>query len=76
MGRTAGVILIFLGVLLLMKEFRPAFIIWLEPYREVIRNSLGGVTLIAAGSYLLARGSIRRIIALLYVIYLALYLVV
>lgn len=76
MGRTAGVILIFLGVLLLVREFRPAFLLWLEPYRNVIRGSFGGVTLLAAGSYLLTRRTLRRVVVFLYLVYLMLYLVV
>ena len=76
MGRTAGVILIFLGILLLLREFRPAFLLWLGPYRDVIRDSFGGVTLLAAGSYLLARRTLRRAVVFLYRIYIMLYLVV
>ncbi|WP_010477826.1 hypothetical protein [Thermococcus zilligii] len=76
MGRTAGVVLILLGLLLLVRELRPDFLTWLEPYREAIRNSLGGVTLLAAGSYLLTKRTLRKVVVFLYIVYLLLYLVV
>lgn len=76
MGKTAGIVLIFLGLLLLMKEFRPAFLLWIEPYRHLIKGSFGGITLVATGAYLLTKRALRKIILLLYLIYLILYLVV
>ena len=76
MGRTAGIILIFLSFLLLMKEFRPAFLLWIEPYRHIIKGSFAGVTLVAAGAYLLTKRALRKAILLLYLVYLILYLVV
>ncbi|WP_456367414.1 hypothetical protein [Thermococcus sp.] len=76
MGRTAGIILIFLGLLLLIREFEPSLLVWLEPYRGIIKNSLAGITLLVAGAYLLTRRTLRKVIVFLYLLYLILYLLV
>ncbi|NJE04375.1 hypothetical protein [Thermococcus sp. MV11] len=74
--RTFGLILVFLGFLLLLKEFQPAFLDWLRPYAPYIKDAFWGVTLIAFGLYLMTRRAARRVVLLLYLIYLLLYLVV
>ena len=74
--RTLGWIFIFLGVLLLMREFQPPFLDWLRPYTPYIKDAFWGVTLIAFGLYALTRRTARRLVLLLYLLYLLLYLVV
>lgn len=74
--RTFGIILVFLGALLLIREFNPAFLDWLRPYAPYIKDAFWGVTLIAFGLYLMAKGSVKRLVMVLYLIYLLLYLVV
>ncbi|ASJ05189.1 MULTISPECIES: hypothetical protein [Thermococcus] len=74
--RTFGLILVFLGFLLLLKEFQPTFLDWLRPYAPYIKDAFWGVTLIAFGLYMLTRRAARRLVLLLYLIYLLLYLVV
>ncbi|NJE09398.1 hypothetical protein [Thermococcus sp. MAR1] len=74
--RTFGWILVFLGLLLLMREFQPSFLDWLRPYAPYIRDAFWGVTLIAFGLYMLTRRALRRAVLILYLIYLLLYLVV
>ncbi|WP_232462901.1 hypothetical protein [Thermococcus sp. P6] len=76
MVRTIGWVLVLLGFLLLLREFHPSFLGWLSPYRSYIKNAFWGVTLVAFGAYLLARGTFRRVVKVLYLIYLILYLVV
>jgi len=74
--RTLGIILVFLGALLLIREFNPEFLDWLRPYAPYIKDAFWGVTLIAFGLYLMAKGSAKRLVMVLYLIYLLLYLVV
>ncbi|ANF22106.1 hypothetical protein [Thermococcus piezophilus] len=74
--RTLGIILIFLGIVLLVREFNPAFISWIAPYAHQIKGAFWGVTLIAFGLYMLTRRTARKLVLIAYLIYLLLYLVV
>ncbi|QDA31982.1 hypothetical protein FH039_10700 [Thermococcus indicus] len=74
--RTLGWIFVFLGILLLLREFQPSFLDWLRPYAPYIRDAFWGVTLVAFGLYTLTRRALRRAVLVLYLIYLLLYLVV
>ncbi|WP_054840973.1 hypothetical protein [Thermococcus peptonophilus] len=75
--RTLGYIFIFLGLLLLLKEFQPAVLEPLRAYASYIKNAFwGGVTLLALGLYMLTRRTLRKAVLVLYIIYLILYLVV
>ncbi|MCD6372682.1 MAG: hypothetical protein J7L37_03945 [Thermococcus sp.] len=72
-----GWIFVFLGSLLLLKEFQPSFLDWLGPYAPYIKNAFWGVTLIAFGLYMLVkRRTARKAVLVLYLLYLLLYLVV
>ncbi|WP_258083777.1 hypothetical protein [Thermococcus thermotolerans] len=74
--KTLGWILVFLGVLLLLREFQPAFLDWLRPYAPYIKDAFWGVTLIAFGLYLMLRKAAKKVVLILYLLYLLLYLVV
>ncbi|NJD98285.1 hypothetical protein E3E26_00485 [Thermococcus sp. LS1] len=74
--RTLGIIFVFLGLVLLLKQFNPAFIAWLQPYAGAIKGAFWGVTLVAFGLYMLTKRTARRVVLVLYLIYLLLYLVV
>ena len=74
--RTIGVVLVLIGVLLLFQQFQPAFIEPLRAYAPYIKDAFWGVTLIAFGLYLLTRKALRKLVLLLYIIYLIIYLVV
>ncbi|ASJ13134.1 hypothetical protein [Thermococcus thioreducens] len=74
--KTLGWILVFLGVLLLLREFQPAFLDWLRPYAPYIKDAFWGVTLIAFGLYLTLRKAAKKVVLILYLLYLLLYLVV
>lgn len=75
--RTLGAVLVFLGLLILLKQLRPDFLLWLEPYAGYIKAAFWGVTLIALGLHILAKNrALKTLILVLYLIYLALYLVV
>ncbi|NJE29784.1 hypothetical protein E3E38_01765 [Thermococcus sp. 18S1] len=74
--RTLGWIFVFLGLLLLMREFHPSFLDWLRPYAPYIKDAFWGMTLVAFGLYMLTRRALRRAVLVLYLIYLLLYLVV
>ncbi|AMQ18243.1 hypothetical protein [Thermococcus peptonophilus] len=74
--RTLGYIFIFLGLLLLLKEFQPAVLEPLRAYASYIKNAFWGVTLLALGLYMLTRRTLRKAVLVLYIIYLILYLVV
>jgi len=74
--RTLGLIFVFLGLLLLLKQFNPEFIVWLHPYAKPIKDAFWGVTLIALGLYILTKKTTRKVVLALYLIYLLLYLVV
>ncbi|ASA78287.1 hypothetical protein [Thermococcus sp. 5-4] len=74
--RTLGIILVFIGLLVLLREFDPAFLGWLQPYAPYIKEAFGGVTLIAIGLYFLTRRTARKLVLIAYLIYLLLYLVV
>ncbi|HDZ35753.1 MAG TPA: hypothetical protein ENH81_02410 [Thermococcus sp.] len=74
--RTLGLIFVFLGLVLLLREFNPAFVAWLQPYEGAIRDAFWGVTLIAFGLYILTKRTARKVVLALYLIYLLLYLVV
>ncbi|WP_297535298.1 hypothetical protein [Thermococcus sp.] len=73
--RGIGLILIFLGAILLLQQFHPALLDVLYRYEEPIRRAFWGVTLIAAGLYLSFR-RLRRVVLILYILYLLVYLVV
>jgi hypothetical protein len=74
--RWLGAFLVFLGLLLLLKEFQPAFLVQLEPYAHYIKDAFWGVTLIAFGLYMMLRRTARKAVLILYLLYLLLYLVV
>jgi len=74
--RTFGVVLILIGALMLVQQFQPALIEPLRAYEPYIRDAFWGITLIAAGLYILAGKVLRRLVLLLYVLYLIVYLVV
>lgn len=74
--RTLGLIFVFLGLLLLLKQFNPEPIAWLQPYAGAIKDAFWGVTLIALGLYMLTKKTARKVVLALYLIYLLLYLVV
>jgi len=74
--RTLGIIFIFIGLVLLLKQFNPEFIAWLRPYAGAIKNAFWGVTLIALGLYLMAKRTARKVVLALYLVYLIIYLVV
>nr|WP_206204461.1 hypothetical protein [Thermococcus sp. 21S7] len=63
-------------MLVLLREFHPAFLGWLHPYAPYIKDAFGGVTLIAIGLYFLTRKTARKLVLIAYLIYLLLYLVV
>lgn len=71
-----GALLVFLGLLLLLRQFEPAFLEPLKPYAPYIKDAFWGVTLIAFGLYMMLRRTARRVVLALYLIYLLLYLVV
>ncbi|WP_461867140.1 hypothetical protein [Thermococcus sp.] len=74
--RSFGIILIFLGFIFLLKQFRPDFLIWLEPYAGYIKAAFWGVTLIVLGFHILVKNrTLKTLILVLYLLYLALYLV-
>jgi len=73
--KNLGIVLIFLGILLLLQQFHPAFLDFLYPYAPYIKGAFWGVTLISAGLYLSVR-SLRRLVLVLYLTYLLIYLVV
>ncbi|WP_456452876.1 hypothetical protein [Thermococcus sp.] len=74
--KTLGWLFVFLGLLLLLREFQPSFLGWLRPYAPYIKDAFWGVTLIAFGLYLMAKNAVRKAVLVLYMIYLLLYLVV
>jgi hypothetical protein len=78
MGKKLGIILIFLGMLLLLKNSPLGWRLeaLLEPYRYEIKQYFWGITFIAAGLYLITEKIIRKVVLVLYLIYLLLYLVV
>ncbi len=74
--RSLGIILVFIGFILLLKQFRPDFLVWLEPYAGYIKSAFWGVTLIALGLHILAKNkALKALILVLYLLYLAIYLV-
>jgi hypothetical protein len=78
MGRKLGILLIFIGLLLLLRH---SYLGWklealLEPYRYEIKQYFWGITFIAAGLYMVTKRAVRKAILVLYTIYLILYLVV
>ncbi len=74
--RWLGAFLVFVGLLVLLKQFEPAFLEPLKAYAPYIRDAFWGVTLIAFGFYMMLRRTARRAVLVLYLIYLLLYLVV
>ncbi|GAB6101151.1 hypothetical protein JCM16138_03740 [Thermococcus atlanticus] len=74
--KTLGWLFVFLGLLLLLREFQPSFLGWLRQYAPYIKDAFWGVTLIAFGLYLMAKNAVRKAVLVLYMIYLLLYLVV
>ncbi|WP_456396107.1 hypothetical protein [Thermococcus sp.] len=75
--RKFGAVLVLLGLLILLKQLRPDFLLWLEPYAGHIKAAFWGITLIALGLHILIRDRmVKTLILVLYLIYLALYLVV
>ena len=73
--RLLGALLVFLGLLLLLRQFEPAFLEPLKPYAPYIKEAFWGVTLIAFGLYMMLRRTPRKAVLLLYLFYLLLYLV-
>ncbi|NJE05169.1 hypothetical protein E3E36_03220 [Thermococcus sp. M36] len=74
--RRLGALLVFLGLLILLREFQPAFIEPLKPYAPYIKDAFWGVTLIAFGLYMMLRKAAKKAVLVLYLLYLLLYLVV
>ncbi|ASJ05937.1 hypothetical protein [Thermococcus pacificus] len=74
--RWFGVLLVFIGLLVLLKQFEPAFLEPLKSYAPYIKDAFWGVTLIAFGFYIMLRKTARRVVLAIYLIYLLLYLVV
>ncbi|WP_457741431.1 hypothetical protein [Thermococcus sp.] len=73
--RSLGIVLVFIGVLLLLQQFHPMFISFLYPYSPYIKRAFWGITLISAGLYLSSK-RLRRPVLVLYLIYLLINLVV
>ncbi|WP_297438564.1 hypothetical protein [Thermococcus sp.] len=74
--RWLGSVMVFLGFLVLLKEFQPTFLEPLKPYAPYIKDAFWGVTLVAFGFYLMFRKTARRIVLALYILYLLIYLVI
>ncbi|MBO8174486.1 MAG: hypothetical protein H0Z18_04440 [Thermococcus sp.] len=76
MGRTLGLFLLFLGALILLKKFYPEMLTYLAPYAHYIKASFWGVALVCFGLYLLSKNKAwRTTISVIFVLYVALYLV-
>ena len=74
--RTAGALLVLIGIAMLLLQFRLSFLEPLRVYAPYIKGAFWGITFIAGGLYLLARGFWRRLVLFLYILYLVIYLVV
>ncbi|MCO6041352.1 hypothetical protein [Thermococcus alcaliphilus] len=76
MKKLLGLFLTFLGLLILLKSIRPEVYNYLLPYAPYIKRSFWGVVLIVAGLYILIKNkTARTTLALVFILYLALFLV-
>jgi len=76
MKRLLGLFLTFLGLLILLRSFRPELYDHLLPYAPYIKRAFWGVVLIIAGLYVLIKNkTARTALAVVFIIYLALFLV-
>ncbi|USG99273.1 hypothetical protein K1720_06930 [Thermococcus argininiproducens] len=76
MKRLLGVFLVFFGLLLLLRSFQPQFYNYLLPYAQYIKQTFWGVTLLIAGLYILIKNrNARTLLGVVFILYLALYLV-
>ncbi|AIF69519.1 hypothetical protein PAP_05580 [Palaeococcus pacificus DY20341] len=77
MRKALGLFLTFIGLLILLKVFYPEVYNYLAPYARYIRASFLGVALILFGLYILSKNRTwRTAIAVIFVLYLALYIAV
>ncbi|EHR78006.1 hypothetical protein OCC_04792 [Thermococcus litoralis DSM 5473] len=76
MKKLLGLFLTFLGLLILLKSIRPEVYNYLLPYAPYIKKAFWGVVLIVAGLYVLIKNkTARTTLALVFILYLALFLV-
>ena len=76
MKKLLGVFLVFFGLLILLRSFQPQFYNYLLPYAQYIKQTFWGVTLLIAGLYILIKNrNARTILGVVFILYLALYLV-
>lgn len=76
MKRLLGLFLTFLGLLILLKSIRPEIYEYLIPYAPYIRRAFWGVMLIIAGLYVLIKDkTARTALAVVFILYLVLFLV-
>ncbi|MDK2853727.1 MAG: hypothetical protein PWQ92_621 [Thermococcaceae archaeon] len=76
MKRVLGLFLTFLGLLILLKTIRPEIYEYLAPYAPYIRRAFWGVMLITAGLYMLIKNkTARTALAVVFILYLVLFLV-
>ncbi len=76
MKRLLGLFLTFLGLLILLKSIRPEIYEYLIPYAPYIRRAFWGVMLIIAGLYVLIKDkTARTALAVIFILYLVLFLV-
>ena len=69
--------MVFLGIFLLVETFFPEFYSFMLPYAHVIRSIFWGVVLLFVGLYLIFENKKwRTLVAIVFVLYLALYLAV
>ena len=76
MKRLLGLFLTFLGLLILLKSIKPEVCTYLLPYAHYIRETFWGVVLLIAGLYVLIKNkTARTALAVLFILYLVLFLV-
>ncbi|USS40470.1 hypothetical protein NF865_09225 [Thermococcus aggregans] len=76
MKRLLGLFLTFLGLLIILRSLRPELYDYLLPYAPYIKRAFWGVVLIIAGLYVLIKNkTARTALAVVFIIYLALFLV-
>lgn len=77
MKKFIGIFLIVIGGLVLLKTFYPEFYLLISPYVQFIKSIFWGVVLLLAGLYLISNNKKwRTLIGIIFVLYLALYLIV
>ncbi|KUK18194.1 hypothetical protein [Thermococcus sibiricus] len=76
MKRLLGLFLTFLGLLIILKSLRPELYDYLLPYAPYVRRAFWGVILIIAGLYVLIKDkTARTALAVIFILYLVLFLV-